>query len=213
MSDAVEAARRINDPETRTDTAGFVADAVAVASALLAAVEGSALDTDQIVMDWMRARADWDSEAGDACRTILNVFMAAFPQRTSDANGRDGLPFNETDLNQLRQVREELRNRWRASAFRLLDATIVDIENRAAVEGSALTPRDERAVTNNARDAVIEECAQVANEFRPSYPDASEFAKGANHAARMIWAAISELKTSSNDRGEARPSPSLSGRE
>ena len=46
---------------------------------------------------------------------------------------REALPFDETDLSQLRQVREELRNRWRASAFRLLDATISDIENRAAL--------------------------------------------------------------------------------
>lgn len=35
-------------------------------------VEG---ERDQIVMDWMRARADWDTEVGEACRTILNVFL------------------------------------------------------------------------------------------------------------------------------------------
>ena len=33
-AEALEAAKRINDPATRTDTAGFIADAVTVATAL-----------------------------------------------------------------------------------------------------------------------------------------------------------------------------------
>lgn len=44
---------------------------------------------------------------------------------------RETIPFDKTDLAQLQQVREELRNRWRASAWKLLCATIDDLEARA----------------------------------------------------------------------------------
>lgn len=35
---------------------------------------------DQIVMDWMQARADWDTDVGEACRTILAVFIRSLKQ-------------------------------------------------------------------------------------------------------------------------------------
>jgi hypothetical protein len=37
-------------------------------------------ERDQIVMDWMQARADWDTDVGEACRTILAVFIRALTQ-------------------------------------------------------------------------------------------------------------------------------------
>lgn len=43
------------------------------------------------------------------------------------------IPFDKTDLAQLQQVREELRNRWRASAWQLLCRTIDDLESRATL--------------------------------------------------------------------------------
>jgi len=44
------------------------------------------------------------------------------------------IPFDATDLAQLQQVREELRNRWRASAWKLLCRVLDDLESRAAIE-------------------------------------------------------------------------------
>ena len=51
---------------------------------------------------------------------------------SSKAEG-EVIPFDKTDLAQLQQVREELRNRWRASAWQLLCRTIDDLESRAAL--------------------------------------------------------------------------------
>lgn len=57
---------------------------------------------------------------------------------------REAIPFDKTDLAQLQQVREELRNRWRASAWQLLCRTIDDLEARSEYFGVRLK-RDDNA--------------------------------------------------------------------
>lgn len=158
-------------------------------------------------------------------------------QRLMDIARRIEKASSEDEENDLCDQRDKL-----LAMFRAADSAAPSAGLR---EDNVLTPRADRAVTNNwqlvkaaateiwharsdhfgeadkafvrderwelcvsyARAAIpliVAECAKVADEFRPPYPDASEFAKGANHAARMIWAAITELKAPSKDRGEAR---------
>jgi len=93
---------------------------------------------------------------------------------------------------------------------RLMDAVIAKLEKAATVPdmgipmsasvGEANT-RDERAVTDNGRDAVIEECAEVAHTHREKGPWCGKELVVWRRACAQVEDAIRAL---SKDRGEAR---------
>lgn len=59
--------------------------------------------------------------------------------------------------------------------------------------------------SHTAKERAWEEALRVVDDFKPPQPSASEFAKGADFAARQIWAAIRSLISS--PRSEATSTP------
>ena len=83
------------------------------------------LRTTEAMASLCTAPQDLWNEHSNACLEAARLL--------SSPRVEEAIPFNMTDLAQLQQVREELRNRWRASAWQLLCRTLDDLEARAAL--------------------------------------------------------------------------------
>jgi hypothetical protein len=79
---ALEAARRINNPNTPTDTAGFIADAVSVANSLLTASQAR----DEIVEECAKVAHDHLDKWADDLLATWEGYIEA--QTTGTWNGR-----------------------------------------------------------------------------------------------------------------------------
>jgi hypothetical protein len=82
MRDALQKILAIAPPSIDASWGSVVEIAEAALLSLSRGREGEhqSAGRDQIVMDWMQARADWDTDVGEACRTILAVFIRSLKQ-------------------------------------------------------------------------------------------------------------------------------------
>lgn len=131
----------------------------------------------------------WDDltqEERDGWNAIEAAGIGASPTPPT-TEGRGTIPFDKTDLAQLQQVREELRNRWRASAWQLLCRTIDDLESRALLS----SPRVE-----DVRREALEEAAKVAEEMAANRERVSAA------AAYASWSIAKRIRSLSLPDGE-----------